>query len=255
MFFSGPNVNVGPLVHDVMDSDRMQPSFSLEALEKENLGETVYGRLADALMKGRFAPDARLTIRELAQSLGTSVTPVRDAILRLIQDDALVQKSAREVRVPVITPERYREIRMIRLKLEGLVARETALRAGAADIARLRDLIARNEQAIADRNWTGALELNQTFHFALADIAGLPLLRSILHRLWLQMGPLIAEAYEPGGRVMIVHHHELLSAVEAGDADAAERAIASDIGDAADIILERLTARLGTSADTPGARH
>ncbi len=226
----------------------MQPDFSLAALEKENLGETVYNRLAEALMKGRFAPDARLTIRDLAQSLGTSVTPVRDAILRLIQDDALVQKSAREVRVPVITPDRYREIRMIRLKLEGLAARETALRAGPEDVVRLRNLVERNEQALAACDWAAALELNQTFHFALADIAGLPLLRGILHRLWLQMGPLIAEAYQPGGRVMIDHHHELVKAVEAGDPDAAERAIESDIGDAGSIILDRLTARSKSNA-------
>ncbi|MCG8271185.1 GntR family transcriptional regulator [Aquamicrobium sp. NLF2-7] len=226
----------------------MQPDFSLAALEKENLGETVYNRLAEALMKGRFAPDARLTIRDLAQSLGTSVTPVRDAILRLIQDDALVQKSAREVRVPVITPDRYREIRMIRLKLEGLAARETALRARPEDVVRLRNLVERNEQALAACDWAAALELNQTFHFALADIAGLPLLRGILHRLWLQMGPLIAEAYQPGGRVMIDHHHELVKAVEAGDPDAAERAIESDIGDAGSIILDRLTARSKSNA-------
>jgi DNA-binding GntR family transcriptional regulator len=226
----------------------MQPDFSLAALEKENLGETVYNRLAEALMKGRFAPDARLTIRDLAQSLGTSVTPVRDAILRLIQDDALVQKSAREVRVPVITPDRYREIRMIRLKLEGLAARETALRARPEDVVRLRNLVERNEQALAACDWAVALELNQTFHFALADIAGLPLLRGILHRLWLQMGPLIAEAYQPGGRVMIDHHHELVKAVEAGDPDAAERAIESDIGDAGSIILDRLTTRSKSNA-------
>lgn len=227
----------------------MQPVFSLAALEKENLGGTVYSRLADALMKGRFEPDARLTIRDLAQSLGTSVTPVRDAILRLIQDDALVQKSAREVRVPVVTPERYREIRMIRLRLEGLAARETALRAGPEDIARLHDLVEANEQAIDASDWTAALELNQTFHFALADIAGFPLLRGILHRLWLQMGPLIAEAYQPGGRVMIDHHHALLKAVSAGDADAAERAIEKDIDDAGRIILQRLTVRSCAGAD------
>ncbi|RUW95250.1 GntR family transcriptional regulator, partial [Mesorhizobium sp. M2A.F.Ca.ET.037.01.1.1] len=143
---------------------------------------------AEALIKGRFAPDARVTIRDLAQSLGTSVTPVRDAILRLIQDEALVQKSAREVRVPIITLERYREIRQIRLKLEGLAAREAALKATARDIERLRDLIARNESAITGRNWTEALELNQTFHFALADIGDMVVLRGILNRLWLQMG-------------------------------------------------------------------
>jgi DNA-binding GntR family transcriptional regulator len=148
----------------------------------------------------------------------------------------------------VITPDRYREIRMIRLKLEGLAARETALRARPEDVVRLRNLVERNEQALAACDWAVALELNQTFHFALADIAGLPLLRGILHRLWLQMGPLIAEAYQPGGRVMIDHHHELVKAVEAGDPDAAERAIESDIGDAGSIILDRLTTRSKSNA-------
>lgn len=221
----------------------MQPQFSFNALDKENLGETVYARLAEALIRGRFAPDARLTIRDLAQSLGTSVTPVRDAILRLIQDEALVQKSPREVHVPVITPGRYREIRQIRVKLEGLAARESALEAGPQDIERLRSLIERNEDAMAQGNWIEALELNQTFHFALAEIAGMTILRGILNRLWLQMGPLIAESYSSGGRVMIDNHYLILKAIEAGDPDAAEAAIARDIGDAGMLILERLTAR------------
>jgi DNA-binding GntR family transcriptional regulator len=218
-------------------------NFSFETLERENLGETVYARVAEALIKGRFAPDARLTIRDLAQSLGTSVTPVRDAILRLIQDEALVQKSAREVRVPIITLERYREIRQIRLKLEGLAAREAALKATAKDVDRLRDLIALNERAIATRNWTEGLELNQTFHFALADIAGMVVLRGILNRLWLQMGPLIAESYHEGGRAMIDNHHAVLAAVEKGDADASERAIIADITEGGNVILERLFSR------------
>lgn len=177
----------------------MTEGFALQMVEHDNLGEIVYGQLSDALIKGRFAPDARLTIRDLAQSLGTSVTPVRDAILRLIQDEALVQKSAREVRVPVMTLERYLEIRQIRMKLEGLAARETALKAEARDIERLRELVTRNEQAIAAADWPAALELNQTFHFALAEIAGMTVLRGILNRLWLQMGPMIAASYQHGG--------------------------------------------------------
>ncbi|PWJ84393.1 GntR family transcriptional regulator [Pseudaminobacter salicylatoxidans] len=221
----------------------MDPNFALEALEHENLGNTVYGRIADALIKGRLAPDARLTIRDLAQSLGTSVTPVRDAILRLIQDGALVQKSARDVRVPRITIRRYKEIRQIRLELEGLAARESALKADPAAIARLRDLIARNEAAIAGKDWLAALDLNQTFHFALAEIAGMPVLRGILYRLWLQMGPLIAESYQAGGRIMIDHHYAVLDAIARRDPDAAEQAIAQDIGDAGRIILERMEQR------------
>lgn len=228
--------------------DNGMTSFSFETLERENLGETVYARIAEALIKGRFAPDARLTIRELAQSLGTSVTPVRDAILRLIQDEALVQKSAREVRVPIITLERYREIRQIRLKLEGLAAREAALKAKAKDIERLRDLIALNERAIADKNWAEGLELNQTFHFALTDIGDMVVLRGILNRLWLQMGPLIAESYHEGGRAMIDNHYAVLAAVEKKDADAAERAIIADITEGGNVILDQLFRRRAVSA-------
>lgn len=220
----------------------MSVTFSLQALEHDNLGEVVYGKLSEALIKGRLAPDARLTIRDLAQSLGTSVTPVRDAILRLIQDEALVQKSARDVRVPILTLERYQEIRQIRTKLEGLAARESALKATPDDIARLRDLIERNEKAIAEEDWTEALDLNQTFHFALAEIANMAVLRGILNRLWLQMGPLIAASYSNGGRVMIDQHYVILAAIEARDPDAAEEAIVEDIRSAGAIIIERLSA-------------
>lgn len=220
----------------------MNQNFGFRAVEHDNLGEVVYGRLCDALIKGRFAPGARLTIRDLAQSLGTSVTPVRDAILRLIQDEALVQKSAREVRVPVMTLERYLEIRQIRMKLEGLAAREAALKAEANNMARLADLIARNESAIAEQDWSAALELNQTFHFALAEIANMNVLRGILGRLWLQMGPMIAASYQHGGRAMIDHHHVILAAIEARDPDKAERAIVDDIRGASSAIIEQLAA-------------
>lgn len=221
----------------------MNPAAGLGALEHGNLGDTVYARIADALMKGRFAPGARLTIRDLAHTLGISATPVRDAIQRLIQDEALVQKSAREVRVPALTVSRYREIRQIRIELEGLAARESALKAGPADVERLRAIIVRNEEALAAGDWIEGLELNQTFHFALAEIAEMQVLRGILNRLWLQMGPLIADAYPLGGRLMIDQHYSIVEAIAAHDSDAAERAIADDIGKAGTLILDRLQER------------
>jgi DNA-binding GntR family transcriptional regulator len=68
-------------------------------------------------------------------------------------------------------------------------------------------------------------------------------LRGILNRLWLQMGPLIAESYHAGGRAMIDNHHAVLAAVERRDADAAERAIVADITEGGNVILERLFRR------------
>lgn len=54
----------------------------LDSLVHVNLGKSVYAMLREALAAGRFQPNDRLRIRELALQLGTSVTPVRDAMLR-----------------------------------------------------------------------------------------------------------------------------------------------------------------------------
>jgi DNA-binding GntR family transcriptional regulator len=56
-------------------------------------------------------------------------------------------------------------------------------------------------------------DLNQQFHFALVDIAGLPFLQGILYRIWLQMGPLIAAVYQQGGSDMIDYHYPVLAAI------------------------------------------
>lgn len=208
-----------------------------EPLDAAGLGELVYQKLADALMKGALKPGERLRIRDIARQVDTSVTPVRDAIIRLVQEGALTMRSARDIRVPFVGADRYREIRLIRLQLEGLAAEGAARAATRDDLARLAAIIAENERAIADRDVGQAIALNQVFHFALAEIAGLPTLRGILRLLWLKSGPVIAAGYHVGGRVMIDHHYSVLDAIRRKDAESARIAICRDIMAGGDVIL------------------
>lgn len=207
----------------------------MDAVEKfpqvafENMGGVVYGRLTQALMEGRLQPGERLKIRELAESMGTSVTPIRDAILRLVQDGGLVLRSARDIRVCSISLKEYLEIRAIRVELEGMAAARAAELATAADVARLEQLVSQNEDAIRERNFPLAISLNQAFHFEYCRIANMPVLQDILQRLWLKMGPLIGQVYEAGGRDMIDHHYPALKAFRQRDGDAARIAIQTDI--------------------------
>lgn len=214
----------------------------LVPIDHANLGGAVYASLCDALIKGRFRPGDRLKIRDLAQRLQTSVTPVRDAILRLVQDEALVPRSARDVRVPELATATYLEIRDIRANLEGLAAGRAAAAAGPQQIAALEAILAGNETAIAARDFTRATELNQVFHFELAAIGGMPVLQGILRRLWLKMGPVIADAYEAGGRDMIEYHYRVVEALRRGDAPAATAAMRDDILRGGRVILRRLEA-------------
>lgn len=214
-------------------------NYPIAALQHAGLGSSVYALLRESLITGRFRPNDRLRIRELAQQLGTSVTPVRDAILQLAKEQALELRTARDIRVPVLDRAQYLEIRSIRLALEGLAAETAASRVSTAQLQQLEANIHANLDAIHGNDLATALSLNQSFHFALADIAGMPLLRSFLDTLWMRTGPLIARAYgEFNERMAIEHHWEVLRALQAHDSSAARQAICTDILDGNEKMLE-----------------
>lgn len=193
------------------------------------IGTLIYQRLSQALMEGGIKPGERLRIRELAETMGTSVTPVRDTILRLVQDGALVMRGPRDIRVAEVSLEEYLEIRDIRLELEGMAAARAAEIATLADIERLEALVAANERALKAGDSGSAVGLNQRFHFEYCRIAAMPVLLDILQRLWLKMGPLIAQIYASSGREMIDGHYPLLTAIRHRDAKAARIAVQTDI--------------------------
>ncbi|WP_272007733.1 GntR family transcriptional regulator [Roseovarius sp. ZX-A-9] len=209
----------------------------MKEVSKDPLGQAIYQRIGQDLASGKLRPNQKVTIRGLAEALGTSSTPVRDAVQRLLQDNALEQRSVRDVRVPVLTVAQYLEIADIRLELEGLAAARAAEMASPKDIARLRRLVVRNEETIAAARWPQAAELNQQFHFALVEIAEMPVLLAILTRLWLQMGPLIADYYSSPQQNLVQHHHEIIAACERRDPESARAAMRADITEAKEGII------------------
>lgn len=214
-------------------------SYPLDAINHTYLGSNVYSQLRNALITGGLKPDDRLRIRELASQLGTSVTPVRDAILQLAKEKALVLKTPKDIRVPVLDSGAYLEIRTLRLNLEGLGAETAARLATSSDLARIDANIQRNLEAINNHDLPEALRLNSEFHFLIAEAARMPLLRSYLDSLWMRAGPLIAQAYAHFSLTMAIEHHvEILNALRNQDAAAAKHAIQTDILDGNQKMLE-----------------
>lgn len=68
-------------------------NYPINAISHHYLGSSVYSTLREALISGRLKPNDRLRIRELAEQVGTSVTPVRDAILQLAKEQALEMRT------------------------------------------------------------------------------------------------------------------------------------------------------------------
>ncbi len=218
-------------------------------LDHENLSTAVYNALCDGLMQGRFQPGDRLKIRDLAEQFGTSVTPIRDAILRLAHDEAITFRSPRDIRIPQMKEARYREIRAIRIRLEGLAAETAAQTATRTQIDLLENIPRDNEKALAEGDRRKGSALNQSFHFMLPQIAGLPVLTGVLRRLWLQMGPLIADSYLQGGRTMIDYHYPVVEALKRHDGAGAAMAIIDDIQLGGQAVLANVLAHDGVAVN------
>jgi DNA-binding GntR family transcriptional regulator len=212
-------------------------SVKLGSLTTGNLGEQTYEVLVDALMKGMLHAGDRIRIAQVASQLGTSITPVRDAVLRLVNDEALVMRNARDIRVPSISATQYIEIRNIRMELEGLAAEQAARNATAEHISTLEKLLQDNDRAIRKRDHAAGTAANQAFHAQLAVIGEAPILRQVLRRLWMRAGPFISDAYRRGGRMLNEHHDEILEAIKAKDPQRARDAVRRDILEGSNAVL------------------
>lgn len=213
----------------------MKDVFS--TLDRSSLYETVYSQIALALIEGQLQPDDKVRIRALADQLGVSVTPVRDALLRLVKQGALEMRGVKDIRVPRMRPDQLQEVRLIRLRIEGLAAQLAASRIDRASEILLTRILEENETARTKGDHVAAVKLNRLFHSEIATIAGLPTLHELIENMWLRMGPLIAAVYNAGGRAMISYHYEILEALRQRDPVAAEAAIQADINATAEILL------------------
>ena len=84
---------------------------------RETLHDRVYAELRRSLVHGVFVSGEMLRIQDLAEKLRTSTMPVREALARLVSEQALEALPNRSVRVPVITREKLEDLARARLTL------------------------------------------------------------------------------------------------------------------------------------------
>lgn len=223
-----------------------EPEF--EPLPRETLQERVYRALRKALILGRFAPGQSLTVQELADRFSTSAMPVREALARLVSEQALESASNRSVRVAPLDAARLADLAQARRLIEGAALQLAAPRLTEAD---LRALGEANEAhaRIASRRGPLAvdalIEANYAFHFLIYDACGSPAILRIVESLWLQSGALVrsaVEALKPDDRSPAHFHTRIVEALALRDVDAAKAALAEDIGRAFDLVRARVEA-------------
>lgn len=232
------NLDTGP---------RAAPGAGLQPIVRQSVNESVYQALRNKLMHGEYAAGQLLGIQQLADALGTSTMPVRDALRRLVAQQGLEPMRNGTTRVPLITAERLHDIRRARVLIEGTVTEWAGPRLTPATLDRLDRLAAEITRARRSRAGVPAsLEKNRVFHFTIYEAAGSPVMMAAIESLWLQSG-----AYLRGTRELLHadagppdHLHEsTVAALRAGDHARARACIEQDVS----WVFDRLDTLVPTS--------
>ncbi|MGZ8695573.1 MAG: GntR family transcriptional regulator [Gaiellaceae bacterium] len=217
--------------------------MAVSAPARTNLNERVYETLKARLVRRELGPGEKVSLHELAATLGVSRSPVHHALTRLVAEGMLSVKSRRGYYVTPLNEAAIAEGYDVRLALE-LQAAETAVgRVGSDDLRRLRELHEATAAAVSHAEWDSA---NAAFHEHQVDLAGNALLSRYYRALSVNlMMQVIRGGKLEGGSNLPLEHGAIVDAYEAGDLGAAHDAIRAHICTGRRIALDAIEESAG----------
>jgi len=205
---------------------------------RTNLNDRVYETLKTRLVRRELGPGEKVSLHELAASLGVSRSPVHHALTRLVSEGLLTVKSRRGYYVTALTESTIAEGYDVRLALELQAAESAVGRVGRHELRRFRELHEGTAEAVSHAEWDSA---NGAFHEYQVDLAGNALLsrfyRDLSVNLMLQV---IRGGKLEGGSYLPAEHGAIVEAYDAGELRSAQAAIRAHIATGRRIALEAI---------------
>ncbi|HEY8583532.1 MAG TPA: GntR family transcriptional regulator [Capillimicrobium sp.] len=184
------------------------------------MSSSVYSQLKQAILDGEMPSGQPLVETALAETYGVSRTPVREALHRL-QQDGIVERGDRGLRVAERSAEQIFEIYEARIVLEAAVCEAAARRRTEIDVARLHGQL--ESAPPGDVSGAELVAANQRFHEAVWQASHNRTLLDLLRRLevHLRRYPSTTLTFPGRWEEAVAEHRELVAAIEAHDTEAA----------------------------------
>ncbi|MFC4563403.1 GntR family transcriptional regulator [Nocardiopsis mangrovi] len=197
---------------------------------RARVADEVYERLREKIFTGELPPGARLSVPALAESLEVSRSPVRDAVLRLVQERLAREEPRRGAVVARVGIAELVAIYEIREVLEGLAARLAVENAGRKLVRALREALDEHEAALRTADLAASTEADLRFHRLIREAAANPEVIRVLDDVQAQVRlAMRSTTVTAGPRQAVDDHRAILTAIESGDAVAAEQAARAHI--------------------------
>lgn len=200
-----------------------------------NAEEKAYGQLMEMILSRKYAPGDRLVEAELAQEMGLSRTPVRNALRQLMAEGLLENRNQKGCYIPRLTPEDMRETFQARIFLEGKAAMEAARFRTEEESKKLREILEREKEYYRCGEVQAYTQANKDIHLSIAAMAHNSYIEKFVHQTFWRSElyifffdrfyrPELSDEIlrDPSKSVSCREHEKIVEAIEAGDPSAAE---------------------------------
>lgn len=192
----------------------------MQAVQKD-----AYALILEAIEAGVYKPGDRLVESELAERLGVSRTPVREALQRL-ETQSMLSRDGRSLIVASLNHNQLAELYVVRAELEGLAARLAARHAADEEISVLRGMVA-DDQRLLGGDPRLLARANKRFHRLIHLASHNRFLVQQLDLVHRSMALVATTSFAAEGRdaAALAEHQEIVRAIELRDGEAADQAL------------------------------
>jgi DNA-binding GntR family transcriptional regulator len=200
-------------------------------VENLTLWERVYGYLRTEILEGRLEPGTELAEVALAEQLGVSRGPIREAIGRLASEGLVAVRPRRGAVVRSLSKEEFLELYQVREALERMAVQLAVPRLTPEQLAQLGELNAQMDGAASHDDVDPFFEANIAFHAVLLEASGNERLQTLYQQLLGQLGRYRLRSLTLRGNLQrsVAEHAAILRAATRGDADRAAQLMAEHI--------------------------
>lgn len=220
----------------------MELNFTVKMDEYLPLRDVVFNTLREAILRGELKPGERLMEIQLANKLGVSRTPIREAIRKLELEGLVLMIPRKGAEVAQITEKSLRDVLEVRRALENLAVQLACIRMSPQTLADLKAAARAFEEILGGEDVTAVAEADVAFHDVIYMATDNQRLISLLNNLREQMYRYRVEYLKKKEchKQLLWEHQEIIRAIEAGEIDVATKITEQHIDNQVEAVSDAL---------------
>ena len=208
----------------------------------KSLKEQAYDKIKELIITGSLQPGELHNEKRLAEALGVSRTPVREALLELSREGMVTFVPGKGVEICKFTAEQVREVFEIRKIIEGYIIEKITERLTDKDIKEIDQNISHQEKTMVERDRLAFIEYDKQFHLYIASKIGNKQIESILDNLRDQIHLMGIRAVEDHSRMLqvIKEHRKICSGLKERDPKKTHEALMNHLDNTEKILIDNI---------------